>query len=139
MRWLVGIIVMLWFGVAAASPEVHVCMPPSAIDAVERAAHIDAIKRAMIAAAPDAKTIDVSVAKLSVVIGEKNVEVIAELKVIVSSSDDQIRSYGSGTATFSVARRQYRPARVGALRRQVLLDALDGLHRRMRAASRRVA
>ena len=130
---------MLWFGVAAAAPEVHVCMPPTGIDADERAAHIDAIKRAMIAAAPDAKTIDVSVTKLGVVIGETDVEISAELKVIVSTSDDQIRSYGSGTATFSIARRQFRNERAAALRHQVLNDALDGLQRRMRATYRRVA
>jgi hypothetical protein len=139
MRWLVGMIVMLWFGVAEAAPEVHVCMPATGIDAPERAEHIAAIKRAMIAAAPDAKTIDVNVSKLSVVISADQVEISAELKVIVSSSDDQIRSYGSGTATYSIARRQFRPARAGVLRRQVIHDALDGLHRRMRTAYRRVA
>jgi hypothetical protein len=141
MRWLVGtMIVVLWVGVAAADPAVHICMPQTAgIDAAERTAHEDAIRRAMIAAAPDAKAIDVSVSKLSVVIGKDNVEVSAELKVVVSTTDDQIRSFGSGTARFSVARRQHRPERVPALRRQVLLDALDGLHRRMRAAYRRVA
>jgi hypothetical protein len=140
MRWLVGIIVVLWFGVAAAEPTVHICMPQTAgIDAAERAAHENAIRRAMIAAAPDAKTIDVAISKLAVVIGDDKVEISAELKVVVSTSDDQIRSFASGTAKLTLARRQYRPERVAALRRQVIMDALDGLHRRMRAAYRRVA
>jgi hypothetical protein len=58
---------------------------------------------------------------------------------VISTSDNQLRTFGSGTATFTLARRQYRPERLAALRGQVLADALEGLTRRMRATDRRVA
>ena len=138
---IVGILLLCCFGARAeAAPDVHICMDGvSGIDDAERAGHVAAIRRTMTEAAPDVKTIDVAVTKLSVVIGDDKVLVSAELKVIVSTRDDQMQSFGAGTATFTIARRQYRPERVTALRRQVLSDALDGVQRRMRAAYRRVA
>lgn len=142
MRFVVvGILLLGSFGGRAeAAPDVHICMDGlSGIDDAERATHIAEIRRTMADAAPGVKTIDVAVTKLSVVIGDDKVLVSAELRVIVSTRDDQIRSFGAGTATFTIARRQYRPERVAALRHQVLTDALDGVQRRMRAAYRRVA
>ena len=146
MRWLVGIFVVFCFGTvasAAPAPQIHVSVPTVGIDDAERACHTDAVRRVMKDAVRDAgidaKSVDVTVAKLAVVIGEDKVEISAEIKVVISTTDDQIKSFGSGTAKFSIARRQFRPARVAALRHQVLNDALDGLYRRIRATPRRVA
>jgi len=146
MRWLLGILVVICFGTvasAAPAPQIHVSVPTIGIDDAERACHADAIRRVMKDAVRDAgidaKSVDVTVSKLAVVIGEDKVEISAEIKVVISTTDDQLRSFGSGTARFEIARRQFRPARVAALRHQVLNDALDGLYRRMRATPRRVA
>ena len=138
---VVGILLLGSFGARAeAAPDVHVCMDgTSGIDDAERAAHVAQLRRTLAEAAPEVKTIDVAVTKLSIVIGDDKVLVSAEVKVVVSTRDDQIKSFGVGTATFTVARRHYRPERAGALRHQVLGDALDGVQRRRRAAYRRVA
>lgn len=137
MRWLTGILLLLlWCGVASAT-TIHVCTDAVVgIDAKERADHVDAIRRAMTDAIReariDAKTADIAVTKLAVVIGEDKIEVSAEIKVVISTSDDQLRSFASGTATFTIARGRYRADRLTSLRHQVLDDALDGLRRRMR-------
>ena len=140
MRFVVvGILVLGMWRTAEAAPDVHVCLQTTGIDDAERATHVAEIRRVLAEAAPDVKTIDVAVTKLSVVIGDDKVLVSAEVSVVVSTGDDQIRSFGSGTATFTIARRPYRPERVAALRQLVLGDALDGVQRRVRAAYRRVA
>src|SRR5688572_312110 len=144
MRLFVGIVlVALWAGVASAAPEINVSLPSVGMDDAERTCHVDAIRRVMTEALREAgieaKAVDIAVSKLSVVIGDERVEISAELKVIISTANDEIRSFGSGTATFSIAKRQYRPERSAKLRHQVLSDALDGLQRRLRAAYRRVA
>jgi hypothetical protein len=143
MRFMGIVLVMLFAGTAAAAPEVHVSLPTVGMDDAERACHVDAIRKAMTEAVRetgvDAKTVDLAVSKLSIVIGEDKVQVSAELSVIISTAKDELRSFGSGTATFSIAKRAYRPERTAKLRHQVLSDALDGLQRRMRAAYRPAA
>lgn len=126
---------------AYAAPEVHVNVPTVGIDDAERGCHVDAIRRAMVEAfrdAKDAKYVDVVVSKLTVELQNDHVSVSAEIKVVISSGAE-IRSFGSGTAVFTISKRQYRPERVSALRHQALADALDGLQRRLRATYRRVA
>jgi hypothetical protein len=103
------------------------------IDDAERATHTDAIRRAMREAVRDAKSVDVSVSKLSVTVADDKVLVTAEIKVVVSN-EGQIRSLGSGSATFAIAKRTYRPERARELRSQALQDALEAVQRRLRAS-----
>ena len=132
MRIVVGILLVLCLGaVAEAAPAIHVSLPSTGMDEAERACHADAVRKAL--QGVDAKSIDVSVAKLTLVIGADKVEVTAEINVVISTTDDQIRTLGSGTAKFSVARRQFRPHRAVALRGQALGDALEGISKKLRA------
>ncbi len=127
---------------ASAAPEIHVQVPTVGIDDAERATHVDAIRRAMESAFHDVagvKHVDLIVSKLAVVINAETVDVTAEVKVVISTATGEIRSFCSGTATFTIAKRRYRPERALALRHQVLADALDGLQRRLRAQYRPVA
>lgn len=129
--------------VAHAAPEIHVSVPQHGLDDAERAVHADALRTQMRAllhdAGIDAKSADICVSKLSIVIGDDKVVVSAEVRIVLSTKDDRILSLASGTATFAIARRHYRPEKTRELRGQVLADALDGLGRRVRAAYKRVA
>ena len=142
MRFLaiVGIVLGIARGVAAAAPEIHVNVPAVGIDDAERAAHVEAIRRVMTEAfrdANDIKHVDVVATKLTVTINQETVDVSAEVKVVVSTTSNEIRSFVSGCATFTISKRQYKPARLADLRHQALTDALEGVQRRLRP--RRVA
>jgi hypothetical protein len=141
MRVIVIAIVLGYFAAsAAAAPEIHVDVSSLAtgIDDTERTGHVDAIRRAMREAIRDAsieiRHVDVCVTKLVTEIAAERVDISVELKVVVSTADDRIRSVGSGTAVSSTPRRAFRIERLPALRRQALGDALEGLQHRLRAA-----
>jgi hypothetical protein len=142
MRFLaiVGLVLGIARGVAVAAPEIHVNVPTIGIDETERTSHADAIRRAMAEAfrdANDIKHVDLVVTKLNVILNEETVDISAEIKVVVSTTSNEIRSFVSGCATFTISKRQYKPARLAQLRHQALTDALEGLSRRLRP--RRVA
>ena len=141
--FIMGMMVLVCFGTASGAPAtaIHVSVPQAGIDDTERTAHAEAIRTAMRTALQDAgaKSADVCVTKLGIEITDDTVVVSAEIAIVISDSDDRIRTFASGTATYSIARRKYRPEQTGAMRKQVVADALDGLGRRVRAAYKRVA
>ena len=145
MRTILGIwmLVICAHVARAAAPEIHVNIPQQGIDDAERAVHVDALRTQMRALLVDAnidvKSADVCVSKLSIVVGQDKVIVSAEVRIVLSTKDDRILSLVSGTATFAIDKRQYRPEKTRELRRQVLADALGGVAKRMRAAYKRVA
>lgn len=135
MRFVGMLLALLCFvSVAEAAPTVHVNLPSAGMDEAERSHHIEAIRRMMRDAYAEAKTIDVTVAKLSIVIGAQRVDVSTEIKVVICAADDRILTLGSGSAAFSIPRRQFRANRAIVLRHQVLRDALEEISRKLRAA-----
>jgi hypothetical protein len=127
----------------ASAPAIHVNIRQAGIDDAERAFHTNALSRQMEALLRDTKldvrTVDICVSKISIVIGTDKVTVSAEVRIVLSTKNDQILSVASGTARFDIDKRQYRPEKTRELRGQVLADALDGVGKRVRASSKQVA
>ncbi|MEO8703365.1 MAG: hypothetical protein ABI867_25180 [Kofleriaceae bacterium] len=134
---LTGVLLLALAGIGEAAPAVRVTLNSNAIGAVERSGHVDRIRTALadaVAAAPaDAKHLDVAVTRLSYATVGDEVEVCVELKVIVSTAGDEMRSFASGNARLTVARHGFRVDQLPALRRAVMHDALDALRRRIRS------
>jgi hypothetical protein len=122
---------------APARPAVHVTLDAAGLAPAERTGHVNAIRTAMAdaisATGVDAKALDVSVTRLSYATVGTDVEICVEIKVIVSTTANQIQSFASGHARLLVPRRSFRPDQLPQLRQAVVHDAIDALRRRIRA------
>ncbi|HLL24575.1 MAG TPA: hypothetical protein VK427_20730, partial [Kofleriaceae bacterium] len=99
MRFLLVVATTLALSTSVqASPSIHVRVA-SVTDAVEQAAHVALIKRALRDLQVD--TMDVSVSKLAIHRHGDRIDVRATIEIVVSRGA-QIRSMASGSAQFSI-------------------------------------
>ena len=127
MRFLLVVATTLALSTSVqASPSIHVRVA-SVTDAVEQAAHVALIKRALRDLQVD--TMDVSVSKLAIHRHGDRIDVRATIEIVVSRGA-QIRSMASGSAQFSIPYREYRAD--APLRREAIKHALEAVRRRLR-------
>ena len=132
MRCLVAISIALAASMvdAAAIPAVDVhasCAPSIALDAATRTAHVTAVKSVLVAGlnAPAAGTqrfgVDASIAKLELHPSSDEIEVRAEIHVVVSDAQARIQWVGTSTATGR--ERGHHTEHVRAMQRQAVEQA----------------
>jgi hypothetical protein len=129
---------------AGPPPRIFVAIT-NVVDQAERDQRVDAIRRSLgevlAAHGVDARQVDVAVTlREQPGATDRELELCAEVRVVISTGDHQIRSFLTGTARIALNRRAASGSRLGALRTQLLDDALETIRRRIRAlAPRRVS
>lgn len=124
---------------AGEAPRIFVTITKPVAPA-ERAQHVEATRRVLHEAFA-ANGIDASQVDAAVTLGETasadGTTVSAEVKLVISTGDRQIRSFITGTARLALGRRPVAGARLVELRGQLLDDALETLRRRVRSLAPR--
>jgi hypothetical protein len=115
---------------AAAVPAVDVhatCAPSIALDSATRSAHVTAVKSVLVTGlrAPSSGTerfgVDASIAKLELHPTHGEIEVSAEIHIVVSDAHARIQWVGTASAT--VRERGYHPEHVRAMQREAVEHA----------------
>jgi hypothetical protein len=137
-------LVVLAMGVATAAPRtgpgVYVTLTTASIDDAERTAHVDTIKRGLANhSALENRHVDVTVNRISVTHIGNEVEIVAELTFVLSTTGDHIVSFGNQIAKVRMPRRQFHANKLPALRHEVIDNALVDLRRKLRAFAARTA
>ena len=107
----------------AEPPRVRVALDAPEVDAAAKARHADAMRDALLPAAPAEQRLDVAIARLDVDVVGDNVEVCERVRVVVSDARGHMLAIVSAGATVRVPRRQFRANRLDALRGEALADA----------------
>jgi len=103
------------------------------LDDSERSAHAETIKRAVAPAVTD-KHVDINVTQLSITTTDNNqIEVVAEIGFEVSTSHDEIASFGNQVAKITLPKS--RAGNLAQLRGDAIRCALEDLVRRLRHAA----
>jgi hypothetical protein len=135
-------LVVLAMGVATAEPRtepgVYVTMASPSIDGAERVAHVDTIRRGLTNhSALINRQIDVTINRMSLTYIRNEVEIVVELNFVLSTSGDQIVSFGNQTARLLIPRSQFNVNKLSALRGEVIENALGDLRRKLRTFAAR--